>query len=102
MNRAELQTLMDYAPVLTGEGDIEGQNREHLNQFLAHPGFVIFWGLMLGARQGYYAAIAQHPAGSTEEIRRLGVLQGTIKGIELVAGTALEQLTPSGTDTGAE
>lgn len=100
MNQLEFERVLQHAPVLT---EIRGiDNRAAIEDFLAHPGFSLFWGLLLGSRQAYYAALSSAPAGNTEEVRRIGVLQGTIKGIELVSQTALEQLAPSGDREGAD
>jgi len=94
----ELQYLFDNAPVLEAVPNSKAQ--EELEELFKHPGFVILWGLMLGARQGFLITLANLPVGGTEEVRRLGVIQGTIKGIDLLRETALEQAMPSG-DQGA-
>ena len=99
MQDMELQHRFNNTPVLDAVPDSKAQ--EQLEELFKHPGFTILWGLMLGARQAYLYTLANLPCGSSEEIRRLGVIQGTIKGIDLLRDTALEQTIPSAGEEGA-
>jgi hypothetical protein len=74
----------------------DGKEQEQLLDLFNHAGFEVFLGLMYGARQAQYAALAESPLGSAEASWRAGVIQGTIKGIELAFNTALEHSVPSG------
>src|SRR5687768_12412068 len=69
---------------------------EAVQEVLKHPGLYHLWGLMLGSRQTHFMMLSEAPAGNLDQVRRLGVIQRTIKGIELFRQTVLEQTIASG------
>jgi hypothetical protein len=93
MDYKELQRTLDNSPVLAEIPDSKAM--EELHDLFKHQGLPHLWGLLLGARQTWFVALSQAPVGSTAEIQRLGVIQGTIKGIELFRDTVLEQAMTS-------
>jgi hypothetical protein len=88
MNRAEVQIWLESVPVLVAPRDSKEQ--EELVKLVGHPGFAAFLGLMLGAREAQYQALANIPLSNMEGAARASVLQGIIKGIDLTRQTVLE------------
>lgn len=93
MDRHDLEQRLYQQPVLSELPDSKA--REDIEDLLRHPGFYHLYGLLLGARQGYLVALSQAPLANTGEVQRAGVLQGTIRGIEIIRDTVLEQTIPS-------
>jgi hypothetical protein len=93
MDFKQLKERLDSAPVLDKLPDSKAT--EELHDLFRHPGLAHLWGLLLGARQSMFLTLSQSPIGSTGEIQRIGVIQGTIKGIELFRDTVLEQAMTS-------
>lgn len=93
MKRDDLEKVLNSAPVLSEVRN--SKEAETLQDFLAHPGLKLFWGLMLGTRQANYAQLQYAQLGTAEKDTHAARIQGTIMGIELVAATALEQAIPS-------
>lgn len=100
MTYDEIKERLDNADVLPAI--VDSKDFEQLVDCLKHPGLVHLWSLMLAARQGQFMMLSAAPTGNTAEIQRLGVIQGTIKGIELFRETVLEQFVSSDTTQGAE
>lgn len=93
MRQEDMQRVLDTAPVITTPRD--NRESEDLQAFLEHPGFPIFYGLLLAARQAQYAALHNAGLGTAEKDTHAARIQGTITGIEMVAMTALEMAIPS-------
>jgi hypothetical protein len=93
MNRNELKAKLDNASVLTDVS--ESRDMEALQDLLKHPGLPILYGLMLGTRQAYYAALANAPLTNMETVAVAARTQGIISGIELFGNTLIEQAVPS-------
>jgi len=96
MRRDELIKMLDEAPVLTKLPDVESTSA--FEELLKHPGLPLLWGLLLGSKQAHFAALSAAPLGNLEEVRRAGVLQGTIRGIDMIYQTLVEQSVPSQMD----
>lgn len=73
----------------------ETKDREQFEKLLGHPGFAVLLGLMLTARQGFYAQLSKIPLHGAADAARASVTQGTISGIELLWQTVLDQCNPS-------
>jgi hypothetical protein len=100
MNQEELKQRLDNCPVLDGVHDSKDQ--EALEATLASDGFFILWGLLLGTRQAYYAALGQAPLGKAEEVTRAARIQGQIRGVETLYNTAIDSVAPAPSADGAE
>jgi hypothetical protein len=89
----EAQGWLTSLPVVT---EIEDSKQlEAVQSLLGHEGFATFLGLLLGSRQAFYVALAAIPLDGAANAARASVLQGQIKGIDLVRQTVLEQFTPA-------
>lgn len=94
MNREELDEFFNNCPVLT---DVRsGADVDALHDLIKQPGFEVLVGLLFGARQGQYAALANSPLGTAAESCRASVIQGRISGIEMIMQTVVEHVTPEG------
>lgn len=93
MKKEDLEAILDGAPLLTVVPDSKMQ--ESVEEFLKHPALPIVWGLMIGAKQGYRVALEDSPLINMETCWRAGVIQGTIKGIDVFYHTLLELTVPS-------
>lgn len=96
MKEADIQAALDKAQPRAGLTDTQRQSVEDV---LKHPGLWLIYDLMLGSMQAQYRVLSHMPLGNTAEVTRAAVIQGTIQGIELFAGTLLEQGVPSQTST---
>ena len=100
MNREDLKTALDEAPVI----DLiqESKQNEALQDLLRHPGLPLLWGLMQGSRQTQFQLLAKSPLTNAGDVSRASVIQGTIYGIELFYNTLLEQAVPAGNEQSQE
>lgn len=89
----EVQAWFDEVEPLTAITD--SKDREQFEKLLGHPGFAVLLGLMLTARQGFYAQLSKLPLHGAADAARASVLQGTITGIELLWQTVLDQCSNS-------
>lgn len=100
MDRDKLKATLAQQPVLADV--LSHTDQEALQQVLEHPGLSVIWGLMLGARQAQFQALAYAPLGTAPDMSRASVIQGTIRGIELFHDTVVEQAVSSRTDGAKE
>lgn len=87
MNNREMEAWLGRLPVIS---KLDGEAERHVMELLGSPGLTAFLGLLLGTRQGLYAAISVLPNGDPVMSHRLSVLQGKIQGLELVINTVRE------------
>lgn len=93
MNRAELEdAFLKVAPLDV----LDSRQQSEVEELLRHPGLQHIYGLMLGERQGLYAALSNFPMTNMETVAAASVLQGRIKGIESFRSTLLELTVPNG------
>lgn len=100
MNRDELQKALDATPALDILPDSKAV--EQLQDLLAHPGLPHLWGLLQGSKIAQFQVLANSPLTNMETVSRASVIQGTIKGVDLIYNTLLEQAVPSQADQGAD
>lgn len=91
--QAEVQKWFDEIVPLTEI--TESKDREEFEKLLGHKGFAVLLGLMLTARQGFYATLSKIPLNGASDAARASVIQGNISGIELLWQTVLDQCNPS-------
>lgn len=87
-NQREVQAFLDRVPEKLTLNEVEAQE---LIQLLQHPGFTHLLGLLITARQGFFFQLSNMTLYSEQGRYHASVLQGTIKGIDLVHQTLLEQ-----------
>jgi len=88
----ELQKLLDNI-----EGVVEPniEQRRALIEMLDTPGFKVLIGLLITSRQGLYVQLGNVQLATPEGVSRAAVLQGIIKGIDLVPQTLLDLMLPA-------
>lgn len=92
MNREETEAWLNRVPVLSEPSD---EQAEALRALFGSVGLTTFLGLLLGARQALYAFMSNVPLGDAENDCAAAVVQGKIRGIELVFDTVREQSVES-------
>jgi hypothetical protein len=65
-----------------------------LRSLIGGQGLGTLLGLMHGSRQTYFVQLSNCKLGTPEGVAQAAVLQGAIKGIDLLRDTLLEQVTP--------
>lgn len=96
-NQRQVQELLDGVDFI-GERPLFAHEQEAIESLLGHPGLPVLLGTLLGTRQGCYVQIAAMPLVSEASRYQAAVLQGTIKGIDLVSQSLL-QLFPAAGDS---
>jgi hypothetical protein len=92
MQQEDLLSELEKTPVLT---HLDTKQQTEVEEVLKMPGLKHIYGLMLGSRQAYYAALAATRMHNMETVSRASVLQGTISGIELFRDTLLTLTVPN-------
>jgi hypothetical protein len=92
-NPEHVQAWLESTPVLAELTD--SKQLEMVQSLVGHEGFHLFLGLLLGSRQAFYTALSAIPLDGAANAARASVLQGQIKGIDLVRQTVLEQFMPA-------
>lgn len=85
--KAEVESLFANAQIIA---EMSSADRDKLFNLVLDPGFPILVGLLLGERQGTLMQLSYAKAGDPAQLQQLGVLQGTIRGIERVYAILLE------------
>jgi len=82
LEKIELKTFLDSREFSKFEEMIQTEAFHH------------FLGLLLGSRQAQLMALANVGLGTAEKSCQASVLQGTVKGIDLVRDTVVDLFTP--------
>lgn len=98
MEKDDLENWLNNLPVLTTVGD---KARDEFKALLGGDAMTAFLGLLLGTRQGYYAQLSNYPLGNAESSCRASVIQGHIKGIDMVIDTVRELAQSPKSEEGA-
>jgi hypothetical protein len=94
-NQKQVQEVFDRVQLID-DRPLMSHEVEAMESLVEHPGLAVLLGLMAGARQGFYLQLSNMPL-STEPGRYQGaVLQGQIKGFDLVPQIILEAFPPAG------
>lgn len=87
-NQREVQAFLDSVPEKLLLNEMESME---LSTLMQHPGFTHLLGLLVTARQGCYVQLGNMTLYNEAGRHHASVLQGMIKGIDLVHQTLLEQ-----------
>lgn len=91
-NQRAVQAWLDTIEAKAG---LNSQEQDELLRLFAEPGLPHLISLMMGARQALYAQLANQPLSSAEAVARASVIQGQIKGIDMLPETLLEMVPPA-------
>ncbi len=92
MDQQTLLSDLERTSVLTS---LDSKQQSEVEEVLKHPGLRHIYGLLLGSRQAYYAALSRMPLTNMETVSKAAVIQGTISGIELFRDTLLTLTVPT-------
>lgn len=62
----------------------------HARLVLSSEGMRVIWGLLVASAQAKRIELENAPCGNAEQAHRVGVIQGSIKGIYMIRDTLLE------------
>lgn len=99
-NREDVERWLSSVPVYAELPDSKAL--EDVVSLVGHPGFYHLLGLMMGSKQAYMVQLSHIPLNNADAAARASVLQGQIKGIELLRETMLEQFSSNTPDDGAK
>lgn len=100
MKQKDLEAWLESAVPMDGT-EITALKQAEIEQILGHPGLLSIVGLMLGARMTAYTQLAAISLHDGQQVARASVIQGTIRGIDLLRATLLERGTPADAEEGA-
>jgi hypothetical protein len=92
-NQREIQEWLDKAEVIVQPN---ADQQRALEGIVGGDGLLVLLGLLVGSRQGFYLQLSQTPLSDPAQTYRAAVLQGQIKGIDLVAQTVLNMFPAAG------
>jgi hypothetical protein len=92
-------TVQDWLESITPIAESTEQQDAAARELLGNDGLAAVIGLMLGSRQTFYTQLAHLPLDTAANVSRASVIQGQIKGIDLLRQTLLELATPAETGT---
>lgn len=95
MNRKDTEAWLSRVPVISQPSD---EQAEALRGLFGSVGLTTLLGLILGTRQALYAFMSNVPLGGPENDCAAAVVQGKIRGLELVFDTVREQAVSDETD----
>ena len=96
MNNREMENWLKTLPVLT---EVKGEMEIALMEQLGGKALTGLLGLLLGARQAFYAQLSGINLGDRPHRHTAAVIQGKIQGIELVINTMRELAVRSSSET---
>lgn len=91
VTEAQAQHLLE-APIPTDE--LLPMEKEQVKKLVEDVGFHHLLRLMLGARQAQYMVLSNIMLGDPSNVARASVIQGQIKGIDMLRETVLELFKP--------
>lgn len=94
-NADATQAWLDTVEVVTDLTDLTEGEITAARSLLGHPGMKVLLGLMIGARQGFYVQLGNMGLGDEAAACRASVIQGMVKGIDLLPSTLLELVAPA-------
>lgn len=99
-NQAEIQKYFDG---IEGIGDraLFTDEQNALESLVGHEGFSVLLGLMVGTRQGFLTQLGAMPLSTEPGRYQAAVLQGQIKGLNLLPQLVLDQFPSGGADSAA-
>jgi hypothetical protein len=90
-----IQAWLDEVEVKTDVALLTQQEMHDALELIGHPGMKVLLGLMIGSRQGCYVRLANAGLSNTAEAIAAAVIQGTIRGIDMLPNTLLELAVPA-------
>lgn len=87
MNLPDTERWLSRLPVISDPSD---EQRNALNDLYESVGLTTLLGLLLGARQGLLVFLSNLPLGTPEADCAAAVIQGKIRGLEMVSDTVRE------------
>lgn len=98
---ATFEEIKDWLESHQPKAELLPDEAEALQSLIGNKGLGALLSLMMAARHVSYITLAALPLGTDEMVARASVIQGTIKGIDLIRETLLEQTMPAQASEGA-